>query len=299
MKLSYILMLACFSCSQPKRKQVAAPPVVNQSGVTYHIIPSEKTGDPIRWGDVVKMDFQQYIDDSLLMDTRQSMPAYVTVDSTLKEFEFTEILTKMRMTDSAVYILPARDIIQRGEMGKYPPNVLQNGKDVRIFIKILAAFQTDSLARLDNTKEMKAYRSIVAQRDKAGFDSAQDKLEKFLKLIVKPRSKLPNGIYVSVTQEGKGNKIKKNDSVAVIYKGILLNGSVFQTTTRENPYIFKVGDKNAIEGLDSGIEYLHFGDRAIIYIPAKSGYGSNPGKNIPSYSNLIYEVFVFDARKNK
>ena len=95
-------------------------------------------------------------------------------------------------------------------------------------------------------------------------------------------------------EKGNDSKIKKGDQVAVIYSGMLFDGSIFESTTREKPYKLKAGEGEAVEGFDTGIAALGFGDKARLFIPAHLAYGANgAGEKVPPFSNLIFEVEVF------
>ena len=50
-----------------------------------------------------------------------------------------------------------------------------------------------------------------------------------------------------------------------------------------------------IAGWDSAFKYLHAGDRAIIIVPSKYGYGAQSRPGIPPHSNLQFEVEVIDV----
>lgn len=52
----------------------------------------------------------------------------------------------------------------------------------------------------------------------------------------------------------------------------------------------KVAVSNNVEGLTTALQYMHIGDRWLVYIPSELGNGVNALTNIPAYSTLIYDI---------
>lgn len=268
------------------------------SGFDYKIIKSKSGGDTIQKGDVVKLNLRQFADDSLLNDTYTTMPEYIKIDSTLRKFDFSEILPFMKINDSAVCVFPVSKIVGKAQSGQTLPAFLKNKKNINVYLIVLDKFSTDSIGMKDYAKEKKRYDSLAEMKEKAAYEKASISFDSLIKSVKQPLKKLSNGAYVQVIEEGKGGQIKKGDSIAVIYKGMLLDGTVFETTTQKSPFLLKAGEGESVEGLDSAISSLIAGSKAKIFIPAKLAYGANKvGNKIPAFSNLVFEVEVIRQEK--
>lgn len=288
----YLVLLSglLFSCTDKKNNDGFK---TTKSNFEYKIIPAA-SGEAIQKGDVVKVHLTQFIDDSLMNDTRAGMPEYIKIDSTLREFDFSEILPLMKVNDSAICIFSTKEILKRIPASEsYPPHFLENGKFIKVYFRVVDKFSPDSLAMEDYKKEKLQFDIVMVAKEKAGFDKAAISFDSLINSIKTPISKLPNGVVVQIMDKGSGGKIQKGDSVAVVYKGMLANGFLFEETTAAQPFVFRAGHNEAVEGFDKGITSLTFGDRAKIYIPAKLAYGASiAGDNIPPFSNLLFEVIV-------
>lgn len=105
-----------------------------------------------------------------------------------------------------------------------------------------------------------------------------------------------SGLKVLVTQKTKGAQPKAGDKVTVHYTGKLTNDSVFDSSvSRNQPFSFKLGAKQVIEGWDEGIALLHKGEKATLTIPGKLGYGERGYPPIiPQNATLIFDVELID-----
>ncbi len=285
------VLFILFSCKNNKKTEQGF--TTTKSNFEYKIIPSLLGGDSIQTGDIVKVQLIQFIDDSLLNDTHAGMPDYIKIDSSLREFDYSEILPLMKVNDSAICIFSVEEILKHSAADIHPPHFLENRKFIKVFLKVVDKFSADSLALKDYNLEKYRFELVVAFREKAGFAKADSLFKIHIKSIQQPMIVLPNGVYIQMIQKGNGGKIKQADSVAVVYKGKLTDGTLFEETSHEKPFVLKAGVGESVEGFDKGIASLSFGDKAIIYIPTKLAYGASKGAdNIPAFSNLIFEVEV-------
>jgi FKBP-type peptidyl-prolyl cis-trans isomerase FkpA len=290
-QLFYFILILLFACNNEKTESERY--LTTKSNFTYKIIRSPKPGDSIQKGDIVKIHLQQFMDDSLMNDTRNGTPVYVKIDSTLREFDFTEIIPFMNVGDSAICLFPTNEILKRATLETYPPFFLEKGENIRVFFKVVRKFKSDSLGQRDFISEEKRNDSIAALKEKSGYETSAHVFDSLIKAVKGPLVKLKNGVYVQVLEKGKGAKIKPGDSVAVTYKGTLANGSVFEKNTIQQPFVIMAGEGYLIKGLDSAICTLNFGDKAKIHVPAKLAYGADKaGDKILAFSNLVFEVEV-------
>ncbi len=84
--------------------------------------------------------------------------------------------------------------------------------------------------------------------------------------------------------------------VKVLYKGMLLDGTVFdQAQDPEKPFSPRVGRRELIEGWEQALQRMHKGEKWILIVPYELGYGSkgSPPK-IPRRATLVFEMELVD-----
>jgi rhodanese-related sulfurtransferase len=98
---------------------------------------------------------------------------------------------------------------------------------------------------------------------------------------------------------GEGIKIKNHYKVHVNYRGILEDGSEFDSNLKRNePFVFQIGLRQVILGWEKGIINMRVGGKRTIKIPPNLAYGARGvGKLIPPNAVLIFEIEIIDAFK--
>ena len=102
--------------------------------------------------------------------------------------------------------------------------------------------------------------------------------------------------YVVVTP-GKqdGPSPVPGNMVSVVYKGSLLNGTVFDQADAAKPMRIRVGRGDLIEGWDEALQRMHQGERWILIVPPELGYGTRGRPpSIPRSSTLVFEMELVD-----
>jgi len=108
------------------------------------------------------------------------------------------------------------------------------------------------------------------------------------------------GFFYAIEDAGKGAKAKYGDYVLINYKGMLLDGTVFDTTEGDDPFVFRVGHRQVIKGWDLGIQEFKEGGKGTLFVPSKLGYGKDGiGDVIPKHADLIYEIELLDIMDSK
>ncbi len=74
--------------------------------------------------------------------------------------------------------------------------------------------------------------------------------------------------------------VKNGDSVKINYKGMLEDGSVFDTSEGGAPLEFRVGDGEFLAGLEKGVVGMKVGESKTIRISADEGYGAHKAERI-------------------
>ena len=101
---------------------------------------------------------------------------------------------------------------------------------------------------------------------------------------------LPSGLQYEVLKEGNGSKPSATDKVTVHYHGMLIDGTVFDSSIeRGQPATF--GVNQVIKGWTEALQLMPEGSKWKLYIPSDLAYGSRgAGPKIGPYSTLIFEV---------
>lgn len=101
--------------------------------------------------------------------------------------------------------------------------------------------------------------------------------------------KTAQGVLYEVLQSGNGPQATIRNIVSVYYKGMLIDGNVFDDNTAQGfPDAFRLTD--LIPGWQIALTQMCVGDKWRIYVPAPVGYGTISVAGIPKHSTLIFEI---------
>lgn len=97
---------------------------------------------------------------------------------------------------------------------------------------------------------------------------------------------------------GTGKEAKSGDTVTVQYKGMLKDGTVFDSSyDRGQPFTTKIGVGQVIKGWDEGIPGMKVGGKRRLTIPYSKAYGdAGMPPKIPPKSDLIFEVELLNVK---
>jgi len=100
------------------------------------------------------------------------------------------------------------------------------------------------------------------------------------------------GIFQKVIRKGFGPLPSPGSKVSVIYKGMLLDGTVFdQSALSGGPFSFTVGKGEVIDGWDLVVSTMQKGEKRLVIIPPELAYGTQSiGDVIPPNSFLVFEI---------
>jgi len=107
------------------------------------------------------------------------------------------------------------------------------------------------------------------------------------------------GIFQKVVRKGFGDVPAKGNTVSVIYKGMLLNGTVFdQSALSGGPLTFTIGTGEIIDGWDKVVSSMRKGEKRIAIIPPELAYGSSGISGvIPADAFLVFEMELTAIQK--
>jgi FKBP-type peptidyl-prolyl cis-trans isomerase FklB len=100
---------------------------------------------------------------------------------------------------------------------------------------------------------------------------------------------LPSGLQYKILTAGTGPKPTASDTVSCNYKGMLINGTEFDSSyKRGQPTKFPVG--GVIKGWTEALQLMPVGSKWQLVIPSSLAYGESGNQGIPPNSTLIFEV---------
>lgn len=102
-----------------------------------------------------------------------------------------------------------------------------------------------------------------------------------------------SGLYFAVLNEGTGPTPVDKDTVEFFYKGMFLDGVVFDSIAagKDYPFRYLVGSGAAISGIDEGIRYMQQGGKYLLITPSHLAYGSaGVWGLIPGYTPILWEI---------
>ncbi|MGV6860525.1 MAG: FKBP-type peptidyl-prolyl cis-trans isomerase [Putridiphycobacter sp.] len=103
--------------------------------------------------------------------------------------------------------------------------------------------------------------------------------------------RLDDGLYIYTEKAGSEEKPSLQDFVTINYKGMLLNGEVFDGTEGQ-PATFQLN--GLIKGWQEGIPHFGKGGKGTLIIPPELGYGVEGSGPIPPKSVLVFEIELLD-----
>ncbi len=104
-----------------------------------------------------------------------------------------------------------------------------------------------------------------------------------------------DGLHYILKENGQGASPTDGQFTLINFKAMLLDSTVFDQSEPDEPFIFQVGNREVIKGLDKAVRLLKKGGSAIFYLPPNLGYMHYGVKDkVPPNSPLIYEVGLLD-----
>jgi len=101
-----------------------------------------------------------------------------------------------------------------------------------------------------------------------------------------------SGLQYVVVKMGDGAKPKETDRVKVLYTGKLIDGTVFDSTDKNNngePIAFPL--KGVIKAWTEVLQLMPVGSKFTIYAPSELAYGERgAGDKIPGNATLIFDI---------
>jgi FKBP-type peptidyl-prolyl cis-trans isomerase FklB len=124
--------------------------------------------------------------------------------------------------------------------------------------------------------------------------------EKFLRENAKKDSVivLPSGLQYKVLVQGDGEVPLENQKVQVNYEGRLIDGTVFDASSKHGDGPSEFTPKQVIKGWTEALTMMPVGSKWQLYIPYHLAYGGRSAGDIQPYSALIFDVELVGIVKN-
>ena len=95
--------------------------------------------------------------------------------------------------------------------------------------------------------------------------------------------------------EAKGPSPVSGSMVSVAYKGMLLNGTVFDEQTEKTPLKVRLDRGGLIDGWEEALQKMHKGEKWLLIVPPEMAYGaSGRPPLIKRYATLVFEMKLLD-----
>lgn len=149
----------------------------------------------------------------------------------------------------------------------------------------------------DNLKQLR--KEVLIRFNLRKERQADKNKEEGMKFLADNKTKegvttLPSGLQYKVLREGSGPSPRAIDTVKVLYRGTLVNGTEFDS--RGTPTTVKVD--GAIKGWKEALQLMKTGAKWQFYVPAELAYDKRPSSRIPAGSTLIFEVELVSIEKD-
>jgi FKBP-type peptidyl-prolyl cis-trans isomerase FklB len=109
---------------------------------------------------------------------------------------------------------------------------------------------------------------------------------------------LPDGLQYKIITTGNGANPLLNDVVTVNYRGMLIDGTEFDSSAKAgHPAQFAVN--SVIPGWTEALKNMKVGSKWEIFVPAELAYGERGRPGIPPNAVLIFEVELLAAEHSK
>jgi FKBP-type peptidyl-prolyl cis-trans isomerase len=217
-------------------------------------------------GEYLELELYNTFADSVIYDSKIESPAGTVIFPYNQKEEF----SKLREGDSAVFLLPAYDL-------------MRYGKDSMMHMQV----------KLMHILDEKQYKEQSAKREIHKEQDEQKILSSFMKRNKEKFKNISKGFYYLEEKKGQGKTVERGDKVLLNYQGTFLNGKKFDVTNE--PVEFAIGDEGQLlEGMTLGLSQMKEGGKAKFIISSPLAYGAEGSSTgiVKPFTTIIYEVEV-------
>ncbi len=267
----------------------------SESGLYFKLVKHDEKGEKPKEGDLLNMAFRFILmkNDSVYIDSKKVSrdgSAFLQIPLYKKTFKgcIEEGLAMLTKGDSASFIISADSFFLKTQKATELPPFVKPGDKMMVNIS-LKDFKTQQQVQLEQEEQMKKFQ-----------EEEKTNIARYIGEHGITTPPTASGLYIIEKEKGKGKKIAKGDEAVVKYKGMLLDGTVFDTSEgKPEAFSFPVGEGRVIAGWDEALLTMTVGTKATLLIPSDLGYGPNGmGQAIPPYAPLVFEIEVSGIKDN-
>lgn len=104
------------------------------------------------------------------------------------------------------------------------------------------------------------------------------------------------GVYLRDVQVGNGEPVDSTSEISLHFVGMLTNGKIF-TATSAQPFRFRMGTGQVIDGWEDGLRGMRVGGRRQLVIPPFLGYGGEAYGEIPADATLVFDITLVELHR--
>ncbi|TAG56860.1 MAG: peptidylprolyl isomerase [Cytophagales bacterium] len=278
-----------------KISAVAGLSVLASCGKKYETTPTglkylfyeDKEGEKAKLDDLLMLNFEMIAKnngkDTVLKNTwKDGQPVPIVVQKSTFKGSLEEGLMMLSAGDSASFQVNADSIFMK-TFGAMRPPFIDSASAITFNMKVIKI-----QSREDYSKEQQK----IMEEKTSSQKVIDDKLiQDYIAQNNLTAQSTGSGLFYVISKPGKGPNAVPGKMVSVNYTGMLLDGTVFDSSTGRAPIEFQLGMGQVIPGWDEGLALLNTGAQAKLIIPSRLGYGPmQMSEKIPANSILIFDV---------
>ena len=162
---------------------------------------------------------------------------------------------------------------------------------------------TDAVMADTTVMTLKQAEAIFKEKQKVNKEAKTEKLTKAGREFLEENAKkdgvitTASGLQYKVLKEGEGEVPQRSDKVKVHYEGRLIDGTVFDASSKHGTEPASFRADQVIKGWTEALTMMPVGSKWQLYIPQHLAYGERQTGQIPPYSTLIFDVELVDIEK--
>ncbi len=166
---------------------------------------------------------------------------------------------------------------------------------------------TDALVNDTSVMKMEAAKTVFQTKEKSNKAAKEEKLyganrkagEDFLleNKLKEGVITTPSGLQYKVLKQGEGAVPQRTDQVKVHYEGRLVDGTVFDASSKHGSEPATFRPDQVIKGWTEALTMMPVGSKWQLYIPYNLAYGERNSGQIKPFSALIFDVELVDIVK--
>jgi len=249
-----------------------------------YIIPLEKgKGRCPEKGEKVELDFSATLLNGQpvgsTFDSPEKFSFVLGEGYTIQGWE--EIVPKMHLGDRVKAIIPFDMAYGEHSVGEIPAyaNLVYDIKLLKITTAAELQAETDRAMKALREESEKAFLDYVKVNNITDYT--------------------PSGLFFAKSVVTEGAQPQKGQTARIKFEASYLDGTPLGDSEQlGGQYDLVYGQGKVLKGLEEGVGLMRVGEKARFVLPYTLAYGANPYGNIPSYSNLVFDVELLDVIDN-